>query len=158
MVKLERIKYIQCYAKNHLSNALSNIHNIRDSVSLPSHLPPALSRESSTQFQRFRALTFTETESETIDFRWFLCTKASRVCSGVRVLLSQSITFLDQDTSSSRLCFIKTLLQDISSIKTRNPLAIQVAKLPTCPFLSRICIAGSATRYYPSSSSITHLL
>jgi hypothetical protein len=112
MVKLERMKYIQCYAKNHLPNALPNIHNIRDSVSPPSHLLPVhsvLSRESSTQFQRFRALTFTEAESETINFRWFLCTKAFRACSGVLFLLFLSTAFLGQDTSSSRLCFIKKL-------------------------------------------------
>jgi hypothetical protein len=110
------MKYIQYYAKNHLPNALSNIHNIRDSVSPPSHLPPALSRESSTQFQRFTALTSTEMESETIDFRWFLCTKTLRVCSGAPFLLSPSVTILDQDAFLSRLCFIKKLIhQDTSS-------------------------------------------
>jgi hypothetical protein len=99
VIKLERMKYIQCYGRNHLPNALPDIHNICDSVSPSSHLLPVhsgLSREYSTQFQRFTTLTFKEMESDTIDFRWFLYTKASKICSGVLFLLSPLTIFLDQ--------------------------------------------------------------
>jgi len=70
MVKVERMKYIQCYGRNYLPNALLIIHNISGSVSPPSHLLPVhsvLSSESSPQFQRFAVLTFAEIESETTD-------------------------------------------------------------------------------------------